>query len=159
MHFGVLQPSFEVQCIRTFGRHEPWCRGVWHCTSCKSTCGADVPLPLETAEPYKRADLTPLHNSFPTTNRLNSQSLADQWFHTPSVKHTITVPATVVLGAQWGDEGKGKAIDQLAPQSTWAVRFQGGNNAGHTIKVDNKIFKLNFDNKIVKMRKGLTKFS
>jgi len=43
------------------------------------------------------------------------------------------VPASVVLGAQWGDEGKGKAIDQLAPNSQWAVRFQGGNNAGHTI--------------------------
>ena len=38
-----------------------------------------------------------------------------------------------MLGAQWGDEGKGKAIDQLAPNSQWAVRFQGGNNAGHTI--------------------------
>ena len=43
------------------------------------------------------------------------------------------MPARVVLGAQWGDEGKGKAIDQLAPNSQWAVRFQGGNNAGHTI--------------------------
>ncbi len=38
-----------------------------------------------------------------------------------------------MLGAQWGDEGKGKAIDQLAAHSDWAVRFQGGNNAGHTI--------------------------
>ncbi|MAU18397.1 MAG: adenylosuccinate synthase [Euryarchaeota archaeon] len=54
----------------------------------------------------------------------------------------ITVPATVVLGAQWGDEGKGKAIDQLAPQSTWAVRFQGGNNAGHTIVVGDTTLKL-----------------
>ena len=45
----------------------------------------------------------------------------------------VTLPASVVLGAQWGDEGKGKAIDQLAPNSQWAVRFQGGNNAGHTI--------------------------
>jgi len=52
------------------------------------------------------------------------------------------VPATVVLGAQWGDEGKGKAIDQLAPQSTWAVRFQGGNNAGHTIVVGDTTLKL-----------------
>lgn len=43
------------------------------------------------------------------------------------------MPASVVLGAQWGDEGKGKAIDQLANHSTWTVRFQGGNNAGHTI--------------------------
>tara|TARA_B100001142_G_scaffold70908_1_gene71395 strand:- start:4950 stop:6296 length:1347 start_codon:yes stop_codon:yes gene_type:complete len=52
------------------------------------------------------------------------------------------VPATVILGAQWGDEGKGKAIDQLAPQSTWAVRFQGGNNAGHTIVVGDTTLKL-----------------
>ena len=43
------------------------------------------------------------------------------------------MPASVVLGAQWGDEGKGKAIDPLANHSTWTVRFQGGNNAGHTI--------------------------
>ena len=52
------------------------------------------------------------------------------------------MPATVVLGAQWGDEGKGKAIDQLAPLSTWAVRFQGGNNAGHTIVVGDTTLKL-----------------
>ena len=52
------------------------------------------------------------------------------------------MPASVVLGAQWGDEGKGKAIDQLAEQSTWAVRFQGGNNAGHTIVVGDTTLKL-----------------
>ena len=52
------------------------------------------------------------------------------------------MPATVVLGVQWGDEGKGKAIDQLASQSTWAVRFQGGNNAGHTIVVGDTTLKL-----------------
>ena len=52
------------------------------------------------------------------------------------------MPATVILGAQWGDEGKGKTIDQLAPQSTWAVRFQGGNNAGHTIVVGDTTLKL-----------------
>ena len=52
------------------------------------------------------------------------------------------MPATVILGAQSGDEGKGKAIDQLAPQSTWAVRFQGGNNAGHTIVVGDTTLKL-----------------
>ena len=52
------------------------------------------------------------------------------------------VPANIVLGAQWGDEGKGKAIDQLAPNSTWAVRFQGGNNAGHTIVLGDTTLKL-----------------
>jgi len=52
------------------------------------------------------------------------------------------VPASVVLGAQWGDEGKGKAIDQLANHSTWTVRFQGGNNAGHTIVLGDTTLKL-----------------
>jgi adenylosuccinate synthase len=47
-----------------------------------------------------------------------------------------------VLGAQWGDEGKGKAIDQLAAYSDWAVRFQGGNNAGHTIVLGNTTLKM-----------------
>ena len=52
------------------------------------------------------------------------------------------VLASVVLGAQWGDEGKGKAIDQLANESNWAVRFQGGNNAGHTIVLGDTTLKL-----------------
>ena len=44
---------------------------------------------------------------------------------------------TVVgVGAQWGDEGKGKIIDWLAPRSDLIARFQGGNNAGHTLVVD-----------------------
>lgn len=41
--------------------------------------------------------------------------------------------ATLILGAQWGDEGKGKIIDYLAAQSDYVVRFHGGNNAGHTV--------------------------
>jgi adenylosuccinate synthase len=43
------------------------------------------------------------------------------------------VSATVLVGAQWGDEGKGRAIDQLAPESDIVIRYQGGNNAGHTV--------------------------
>ncbi|MFP5225422.1 MAG: adenylosuccinate synthase [Actinomycetota bacterium] len=43
------------------------------------------------------------------------------------------MPATVLVGAQWGDEGKGRAIDQLAPHSDIVIRYQGGNNAGHTV--------------------------
>ncbi|MHB1390946.1 MAG: adenylosuccinate synthase [Thermoleophilia bacterium] len=43
------------------------------------------------------------------------------------------MPATVVVGTQWGDEGKGRIIDNLAEKSQMVVRFQGGNNAGHTI--------------------------
>ncbi|WP_297227106.1 adenylosuccinate synthase [uncultured Desulfovibrio sp.] len=44
----------------------------------------------------------------------------------------------VIIGAQWGDEGKGKIVDMLSAESDLIVRFQGGNNAGHTIKVDSK---------------------
>jgi adenylosuccinate synthase len=45
------------------------------------------------------------------------------------------MPATVVLGAQWGDEGKGRVVDYFAESADFVVRFQGGNNAGHTIVV------------------------
>ena len=48
----------------------------------------------------------------------------------------------VVLGAQWGDEGKGKVTDYYASQTHYVVRFQGGNNAGHTIVHNNKTYKL-----------------
>ena len=48
-----------------------------------------------------------------------------------------------IIGTQWGDEGKGKIVDWLSSKADWVVRFQGGNNAGHTIKVDNSIYKLN----------------
>ena len=48
-----------------------------------------------------------------------------------------------VIGTQWGDEGKGKIVDWLASKVDTVVRFQGGNNAGHTIQIDNKTFKLN----------------
>lgn len=43
------------------------------------------------------------------------------------------MPAIVLIGAQWGDEGKGKATDLLGEQTQWVVRYQGGNNAGHTV--------------------------
>ncbi|HKN99004.1 MAG TPA: adenylosuccinate synthase [Pseudonocardiaceae bacterium] len=43
------------------------------------------------------------------------------------------MPAIVVIGAQWGDEGKGKASDLLGERAQWVVRYQGGNNAGHTV--------------------------
>jgi len=42
---------------------------------------------------------------------------------------------TVLVGAQWGDEGKGKIIDVLTEQADVVVRYQGGNNAGHTVEV------------------------
>ena len=50
--------------------------------------------------------------------------------------------AFVVLGAQWGDEGKGKMTDYLAEEAEVIVRFQGGNNAGHTVEVGDKQYKL-----------------
>ena len=49
---------------------------------------------------------------------------------------------TTIVGAQWGDEGKGKITDFFANQSNYVVRFHGGNNAGHTVIVEGKIFKL-----------------
>jgi adenylosuccinate synthase len=49
---------------------------------------------------------------------------------------------TVVVGAQWGDEGKGRMIDYLASKADYVVRFQGGNNAGHTVVNDLGTFKL-----------------
>ncbi len=48
----------------------------------------------------------------------------------------------VVIGTQWGDEGKGKVVDWLSEKAHLVVRFQGGHNAGHTLVVDKKIFKL-----------------
>jgi adenylosuccinate synthase len=51
------------------------------------------------------------------------------------------MPGIVIVGAQWGDEGKGKVVDLLAEQADAVVRFQGGNNAGHTIIRDGETFK------------------
>ena len=48
----------------------------------------------------------------------------------------------VVVGVQWGDEGKGKMTDYLAQNADVVVRYQGGNNAGHTIKFDGQKFAL-----------------
>ena len=55
-------------------------------------------------------------------------------------KKGVEMPNIVVIGAQWGDEGKGKVIDILAKKSDYIVRFQGGNNAGHTVVVKDKKF-------------------
>ena len=44
----------------------------------------------------------------------------------------------ILVGAQWGDEGKGKIVDLLARQSDYIVRYQGGNNAGHTVCFDHE---------------------
>ena len=48
----------------------------------------------------------------------------------------------IVIGSQWGDEGKGKIVDWLSNKADAVVRFQGGHNAGHTLVVDGKVYKL-----------------
>jgi len=52
------------------------------------------------------------------------------------------VPATVIVGLQWGDEGKGKTTDFLAEDVAMVVRYQGGDNAGHTVVLGEEVFKL-----------------
>ena len=52
------------------------------------------------------------------------------------------MPNTVLIGAQWGDEGKGKVIDVLTEEVDWIVRYQGGNNAGHTIEIGDEKYVL-----------------
>ncbi len=52
------------------------------------------------------------------------------------------MPAVVLVGAQWGDEGKGKATDLLGERVDYVVRYQGGNNAGHTVVIGDKKFAL-----------------
>ena len=68
----------------------------------------------------------------------------------------------VVIGAQWGDEGKGKIVDFLAEQSDLVVRFSGGANAGHTVVLRDKTYKLHlvpsgvvYENKQVVMGSGM----
>ena len=52
------------------------------------------------------------------------------------------MPVTVVVGAQWGDEGKAKVIDLLAKEHAYVVRYQGGHNAGHTVVVGGERYAL-----------------
>ena len=52
------------------------------------------------------------------------------------------MPNVVIVGSQWGDEGKGKIVDWLSEQADVVVRFQGGHNAGHTLVIDGAIYKL-----------------
>lgn len=57
-------------------------------------------------------------------------------------KRGVILPSKVVVGAQWGDEGKGKVIDILASRADVVVRSQGGNNAGHTVEAAGNVYKL-----------------
>lgn len=70
------------------------------------------------------------------------------------MKHNIQFPL-VVIGAQWGDEGKGKIVDVLAAQADCVIRFNGGNNAGHSVVVNGEKFKLSLIPSGVMQRKKL----
>lgn len=59
-----------------------------------------------------------------------------------SAVEVFEMPGVVVVGLQWGDEGKGKVVDFLAAKADMVVRYQGGNNAGHTVVVGDEEFKL-----------------
>jgi adenylosuccinate synthase len=64
--------------------------------------------------------------------------------------------ATVVIGTQWGDEGKGKIVDYFSKDAEFVVRFQGGNNAGHTIVVDEEVYKLHIvPSGVIQGKKGV----
>ena len=52
------------------------------------------------------------------------------------------MPAIVLVGAQWGDEGKGKATDLMGDRVDYVVRYQGGNNAGHTVVIGDESYAL-----------------
>src|ERR1700709_2277391 len=56
--------------------------------------------------------------------------------------NTLEMANVVVVGAQWGDEGKGKIVDWLSEQADIVVRFQGGHNAGHTLVINGETYKL-----------------
>lgn len=70
-----------------------------------------------------------------------NRTLATRVYH-PGVPGKDAMPATVVVGTQWGDEGKGKIANLLAQEADVVVRFQGGNNAGHTIVIGDETFAL-----------------
>ena len=68
----------------------------------------------------------------------------------------------IVVGTQWGDEGKGKIVDLLSDRADLVVRFQGGHNAGHTLVIDGNVFKLSLlpsgivrENKVVLIGNGV----
>uniref|UniRef100_A0A4W5NEJ8 Adenylosuccinate synthetase n=1 Tax=Hucho hucho TaxID=62062 RepID=A0A4W5NEJ8_9TELE len=63
-------------------------------------------------------------------------TVPSRWSTPPAARPNVGNKVTVVLGAQWGDEGKGKVVDLLAQDADIVCRCQGGNNAGHTVVVD-----------------------
>src|ERR1035437_3198209 len=88
-----------------------------------------------------RLRLGPSVDTHPPRSRLNQRpdALGAFAFPVPSDcmfdSHIRTI---VVVGAQWGDEGKGKLVDVLAERADWVVRYQGGANAGHTVHIGDR---------------------
>ena len=68
------------------------------------------------------------------------------------------MPAIVLLGAQWGDEGKGKATDLLGDRVDYVVRYQGGNNAGHTVVIGDQKYALHLLVQRMRMKVGMCDF-
>ena len=73
---------------------------------------------------------------------LCSHILRERQRRTPDLWNADAMANVAVIGAQWGDEGKGKVVDWLASRADIVVRFQGGHNAGHTLVVGNETYKL-----------------
>src|ERR1041384_6848525 len=81
---------------------------------------------------------------------INAPAMRRGGFFCPSASSALsaklmfsdTKRTIVVVGAQWGDEGKGKLVDVLAERADWVVRYQGGANAGHTVHIGERSFVL-----------------
>ena len=83
--------------------------------------------------------LLPLHPVSPSAPRELPKTLSR---HRVRDRKGIVLANVTVIGAQWGDEGKGKIVDWLASRADAVVRFQGGHNAGHTLVVGDQVYKL-----------------
>src|ERR1043166_8746553 len=94
-----------------------------------SAPGADLTAPVPPVDSLN-APRTPGRFSLPATFASRSRMFGQD-------RRTI-----VVVGAQWGDEGKGKLVDVLAERAQWVVRYQGGANAGHTVDIGDLHFVL-----------------
>ena len=102
--------------------------------------GAAAPPPRHGRDPHLRSALSapPLGGGRRAADRRHCRVPDGR----RRVEEGVAVPATVVVGTQWGDEGKGKLTDLLAKETAMVVRYQGGHNAGHTIVVDGERFAL-----------------
>ena len=80
--------------------------------------------------------------AFGVTSRAGGRSSAPARTRTLEGMFSSLIRTLVVVGAQWGDEGKGKLVDVIAERADWVVRYQGGANAGHTVKFGDRAFVL-----------------